>query len=51
MIDSCMTSSLEKQIVFRASRVIQVLKFKFLRSIFWVLRLLTSCLSASKWRE
>jgi len=36
MTDSCVTSSLEKQIVLRVSRLIQVLRFKFLRSIFWV---------------
>jgi hypothetical protein len=51
MTVSCITSRLEKQMVLRVSRLISVLRFKFLRSIFSVLGLPISCLSESRWRE
>jgi hypothetical protein len=40
---SCITIDLEKQIVFRANRLMRVRKVKCFRSIFWVLRLPTLC--------
>jgi len=43
MTISCLFSRFEKQTVFRASRLIHVLKFKFLRSILRVFFLPTSC--------
>lgn len=45
---SCIKIVLEKQIVFRAKRLIRVLKLKCLFSIFCVLCLPTSCFDASK---
>ena len=43
---SCIFSSLEKQIVFRASRLIRVCRVRCFRSIFWVFRFPTTCRSA-----
>jgi RNA-directed DNA polymerase len=42
---------LGKQIVFRASLLILVLRVKCLRSIFWVLRFPTICCSGGRWRS
>ena len=41
MIMLCIFSDFDKQIIFRASRLIQIQKFKFLRLIFWVLHCLS----------
>lgn len=41
---SCISTFLEKQIVFRANRLMRVLKFKFFLSIFRVLSFPTRCL-------
>jgi hypothetical protein len=48
---SCITTDLEKQIVFRANRLIRVRKVKCLRSIFWVLRLSTVCSEGFRYRS
>ena len=48
---SCSQVDLEKQIVFRASRLIRVRNVRCLRSICWVLALPIVCFEDSRYRE
>ena len=51
MTVSCMSSDFEKQMVFRTRRLIHFLRFKFSRSIFWVLRLMCQHFSGHKVKQ
>jgi hypothetical protein len=48
---SCSQIDLEKQIVFRANRLIRVRNVRCFRSILWVLALLIVCFDRSRYRE